>query len=268
MNEEGKNLTSHPFEIEISLWEIARMLIRRIHWLIIAGIAAGVITFLAVTLFVTPKYESKVSFFVFNSTNTSSQTGTVNNADLQAAESLATTYSKILESNTVLDAVIEDLGGQADLSRKDLSSMLKVSVVSDTQLLEVVVTSSDAAFACDIASSFANVAPTEIVRITKAGGAEVVDKPEIAQTKSSPNKTRDCAVGALLGICIAAIIIIIKNLSDTTIYLPGDITAATDVIVIGQIPTIEPQNATIGWQLAEGGTTGHETREKGPRYSK
>ena len=48
--------------------------------------------------------------------------------------------------------------------------MVNVSVVSDTQLLEVVVTSTNSELACKIANSFAKVAPTEIVRITKAGG--------------------------------------------------------------------------------------------------
>ena len=57
------------------------------------------------------------------------------------------------------------------MTRKELSKMVDVSVVSDTQLLEVVITSTDAEFACRIAQAFVNVAPTEIVRITKAGGA-------------------------------------------------------------------------------------------------
>ena len=36
------------------------------------------------------------------------------------------------------------------------------------QLLQVVITSTDPAFACRVAGAFAKVAPTEIVRITKA----------------------------------------------------------------------------------------------------
>lgn len=55
-------------------------------------VAAGV--YAVVTIFVTPTYESRVSFYVYNSADNSSQ-GTINNSDLQAAESLATTYSKI-----------------------------------------------------------------------------------------------------------------------------------------------------------------------------
>jgi capsular polysaccharide biosynthesis protein len=165
---------------------IVRLLLSRLHWILLSGILIAAIVFGAVKLFVTPTYESRVSFYVYNSSDTASRTGTVNNNDLQAAESLATTYSKILGSNSVLDAVLEDLGENSNITRKELSNMTHASVITDTQLLEVVVTSADAEFSCDVASSFAAVAPTEIVRITKAGGVEVVDRPEISTERPRP----------------------------------------------------------------------------------
>ena len=136
---------------ELSLWDIVQLLLKKFYWLLLAGVLAAAGVYAVVTLLVTPTYESKVSFYVYNSANNTQQTGTINNSDLQAAESLATTYSKILESNSVLDAVLEDLNVDGRLSRKELSKMIEVSVVSNTQLLEVVVTSTDAQFACRIA---------------------------------------------------------------------------------------------------------------------
>ena len=150
---------------ELSLWDITKILLAKIHWLLLAGVVVAAGVYAVVTIFVTPTYESRVSFYVYNSADNSSQ-GTINNSDLQAAESLATTYSKILASNSVLDSVLSDLRAETSLSRKELSRMVNVSVVSDTQLLEVVVTSTDPELACKIANSFAKVAPTEIVRIT------------------------------------------------------------------------------------------------------
>lgn len=130
---------------ELSLWDAARLLLTKVHWLLLTGIVVAVGVYIVISMFVTPTYESRVSFYVYNGTNSSSQ-GTINNSDLQAAESLATTYSKILESNSVLDAVLSDLKSGSSLSRKELGRMVEVSVVSDTQLLEVVVTSTDSDF--------------------------------------------------------------------------------------------------------------------------
>ena len=247
---------------EISLWDLARLLLRKLHWLLLAGLLAGGLVYLAISLLVTPTYKSRVSFYVFNRTDGSSQSGIINTGDLLAAESLATTYSKIRASNSILDAVLNDLGPDAELTRKELSGMVDVSVVTDTQLLEVVITSTDPKFACRVADSFAKVAPTEIIRITKVGGVEVVDQPEVPTDKSSPRTLFDSAIGVLAGIIIVAVIIVVRSLSDVTIYLSEDITGAADVTVLGQIPTIDFSGSTVGWELEEGGNSHHEHHEK------
>ena len=139
--------------------------------------------------------------------------------------------------------------------------MVKASVISGTQLLEVVVTSPSAEFSRQIAGSFARIAPTEIVRITKAGGVEVVDRPELATEKSSPRTAFDTAVGFLVGVIFISVYLLVNMLSDTTIYLPEDINSFAGVVVLGQIPTIETNNSGAGWKLEEGGAAGNESDE-------
>lgn len=247
---------------ETTLWDVAGLLLRKIHWLILAGLLMGAIVYFAVSFLIAPKYESSVSFYVFNNTS-SSQSGTVNNGDLQAAESLATTYSNILASNSVLDAVLNDLGSNVDLTRKELSEMTDASVVSGTQLLEMVVTSTDPQLSCKIASSFAKVAPNEMIRITKVGGVEVVDRPEIATEKSSPRTVFDSAIGFVVGMLIAAVVIVTRSMSDTTIYLPEDIEKAIGVTVLGQIPDINASGDDAEcWNLTEGGTVLYGEKER------
>lgn len=252
---ENKNPYVPADGTELSLWSIVQLLLKKFYWLLLAGIVAAAGVYAVLTLLVTPTYESKVSFYVYNSANNTQQTGTINNSDLQAAESLATTYSKILESNSVLDAVLEDLHAAEGLSRKELSRMIEVSVVSNTQLLEVIVTSEDAQFACRIADAFGTVAPTEIVRITKAGGVEVVDHPEVATEKSSPRTVFDSALGFAVGAILASLILVLRTLSDTTIYLPEDIEKLAGITVLGQIPDINVTDKKYTyWELTEGGT--------------
>lgn len=251
---------------EVSLWDIARLLLSKFYWLLLAGIIAGAGVYFAVTFLVTPTYESRISFYVYNSANNNTaQSGTINNSDLQAAESLATTYSKILGSNSVLDAVLADLGEGSILSRKELSDMVKVAVVSDTQLLEVVIASPNPSFACKIADSFAKVAPVEIVRITKAGGVEIVDRPEVATEKSAPRTVFDSALGFMIGAIIAALIIVLRAAADATIYLPEDIEKVTDAAILGQIPDIDVTDGSYNyWALVEGGAIRNDEKEKQP----
>lgn len=247
---------------EQSLWDVAKVLLSKLHWVLLAGIVAAALVYMAISVFVTPTYESRVSFYVYNSTNNTAQ-GTINNSDLQAAESLATTYSKILESKSVLDSVLTDIRGETALSRKELNRMVKVSVISDTQLLEVVVTSTDPKLACRIADAFAKVAPTEIIRITKAGGVEVVDQPEVASEKTAPRTVFDSAIGFVLGVIVISVILVLRMLADTTIYLPEDIECAANVTILGMIPEINITNdACAEWALTEGGAVLYHEKEK------
>lgn len=208
------------------------------YWLLLGGVVGGALVFAAVSLFITPSYQSSVSFYVYNSPDSVATTKTVNNQDLQAAESLATTYSNILESNIVLDAVLDDLGdNRGGLTRSELSDMVDASVITNTQLLEVVVSSNDADFACRIAESFENVAPRELQNITKVGGVEIVDQPEVATRPASPRTLFDSAIGLVIGVIVAGIILGVRMMADQTIYVPEDI--ENSVTVLGAIPRID-----------------------------
>lgn len=264
MNENQKT-QKDTARAEVSLWSIVGLLLRKIHWLIVAGLVSGAGVYLVLSFLVTPTFESRVTFYVYNNSGGASQSGSIDKSDLQAAESLATTYSKILESNSVLNAVLRDLNSA--LTRKELAQMVDVAVVTNTQLLEVVITSTDANFACNVAESFAGVAPAEIVRITKAGGVEVVDHPEVATEQASPRTAFDTAIAVVVGVIIAAVIIILKTLSDTTIYLSEDIEKLVGVAVIGQIPEIEGTEKNYKyWELANGGTISYETNDDAAKH--
>jgi len=232
-------------KVEVTLLDILKLLLSKSYWLLLAGVLAGACVFLVTTFLITPSYESRVSFYVYNSSNNSVQSGTINNGDLQAAESLATTYSKILASNSILDAVLQELGPDVSLSRKSLSGMVSVST--------------DPAFACRVAGAFAKVAPTEIVRITKAGGVEIVDQPEIPTDKASPRTVFDTAIGVIIGVMVAAVIVILRTLADTTIYLPEDIENMVGITVLGQIPDINSADDNYAyWTVTEEGAAKNE----------
>ncbi len=251
---------------EIDLLELLRVLLRKLHWLILAGLVCGLAAFLITHFLIAPTYQSTASFYVYTKTvestsGTDVNGGTIQNADLQAAESLASTYTKIMESNSVLDAALAELKQTqgTDLTRKELADMVEVSVVSDTQLISLTVTSTDAKEACAIASALIKVAPTEIIRITKAGGVEIVDSPEVATEKSSPSTSKNVVVGALIGIVLAAAIVILQDLSNSVIYLPEDLKKMTGFPVLGQIPEIATaEQASVSWTTIQQGVIGYE----------
>lgn len=246
-----------PGNGEISLVTVARFLLGKWYWMLLAGAVAGMAVFFVVRYLVTPTYQSSVSFYVYNSPDSVTNTKTVNDQDLQAAESLATTYANILESNTMLDAVLDNMGSEGKgLTRKELSEMAEAFVISNTQLLEVDVSSSDPELARKVAESFEQVAPKELQQITKVGGVEVVDQPESPTEPTSPRVAFDSAIGVVVGVIVAAIVLITRMLADQTIYVPEDIEGV--VTVLGSIPTIEQDSAGRTWRVKIEKKVGHE----------
>ena len=58
---------------------------------------------------------------------------------------------------------------------------------------------------------------------------------------------------------VAAVIVIVRTLSDTTIYLPEDVEKLNGITVLGQIPEIEaPEGKYNYWKMEEGGVIRHD----------
>ena len=87
---------------------------------------------------------------------------------------------------------------------------------------------------------------------------EVVDRPEVAPKKSSPRTVFDTAIGFIVGIIIAFIIIVIRAVSDTTVYLSEDLESIPDLAVLGQIPNINVSGRYSYLSLKEGGVISYE----------
>jgi hypothetical protein len=62
---------------------------------------------------------------------------------------------------------------------------------------------------------------------------------------------------------VISLLIVIKALADTTIYLPEDIERAAGVTVLGQIPEIvAPKNEYAYWKLTNGGAVRYEDKKR------
>lgn len=231
-------------ETEIDLMEIFQILLASWIPIVIVGLLAAMLAGLWTHFFITKKYTATASMYVYtNPKNT--EAGTVSNADLAAADNLIKTYQAIVKSNTALKVISERLNAEhpeyADyhVTAGMLKGATSVNVPSGTKLLEIRVVTVDPKLSADIANTYANYVPDEIVRITKAGGVEIVDYATTPGSHSSPNLTRNAAVGLMVGLVAAAAYFVLRALLDTTIYSGDEIAKVTNCPVIGNIPHVE-----------------------------
>ena len=230
-----------PKKNKMSFGDVLRLIGHKLRQIIVTGIVFGIVVYLVVSFLGTPVYESRVSFYAVSSADSSSA---ANSTGTQADDGLASTYARILESTSMLDAVLNEVSSSG-LSRESLYKMVNSSVVKNTQIFEVSVRSTNAETAYLVAQAFCDAAPAEIVRITRTEGVEVVDKPELAQKKAAPNELRDAIIAFFVGVIIAAIYFVKKKCSDKKIYGKNDIKAVADVPVLGQIPSIDCSSAEL-----------------------
>ncbi|MEX2948676.1 Wzz/FepE/Etk N-terminal domain-containing protein [Staphylococcus warneri] len=153
--------------------------------------------------------------------------------EVQSNIQLVNTYSEIVKSPAMLDKVSKELDGK--YSTNDLSKMLSVSNQKETQILNIEVVNTKPQDAEKIANAFAKVSSDEIPKIMNVDNVSVLSKADGTVNKVSP-KTLLNIIGALfVGIILATLFIIFKEIFDKRIKDESDVERELDIPVIGSI---------------------------------
>ena len=227
-------------ELEIDLGEIFRLLWSKALLLILTAVLAAAMVFSYTWFCVSPMYTASVSLYVYSNNRSGTSVST---SDLNASKTLVDTYLVILESNSLLTQVSDQLS--TPVSASAIRSMMSASAINDTEAFRVSIRSSDPALAQEIANCLADVAPAELLRVVKGGDAEVIDYAELPTGYDWPI-VRNTAVGALVGFLLAAAYVILRHLLDTTIHTEEDLTKTFSLPVLGNIPFILESSSSDG----------------------
>lgn len=232
------NETEKTEEIEIDLSRLFKALWKHLVVLILAAILGAALFFTYAKFFVTPMYKASAVMYVNNSSSTGSST--VTNSDLTASQSLVDSYIVILMTKLTLEEAIE----QAELpyTYEELYEMVSASSVNDTEFFSITVTSADPEEAALIANTLAVLLPNRIASVIEGTSATIADSASTPTEKSSPNVTKYTAVGLLLGLLIAAGVVIVRELTDDEIHQDGDLLQMyPDIPVLASIPDLRSQ---------------------------
>jgi capsular exopolysaccharide synthesis family protein len=198
----------------------------------IGGILAGTIAFFMGSTI----YRAEVSFYVYSNPDyVDDSSVNVSSNDFSAAKDLLESYTQVLKSDTVLNKVIENLG--LNCKPEDLSKVINSEPVENTAVFYVYVDYSDPYSAMQIANAIADVAPSEITRIVKSGGIEVIDRAELpTEPYESVSLTKCIMLGALGAGAAALLISFCIGLLDATIRRKYEVTNSFTLPILGDIP--------------------------------
>ena len=219
-------------ERTIDLREIFLVIRKRIIWLIaaalICGAGAGIYSFYIAE----PVYSSTSKLYILTQS-----TSITSFADIQLGSSLALDYLELIKSRPVVETVIGDL--DLELSYEDLLKQLTVKNPTSTRIIEITINDTDAYMAKNIANAFSKVAQRKISEIMKTDEPSVVENAVLAEKPISPQKGRTILIGLLIGLILAAVVVIARYLTDDTFKNPGDVERYLGLNTIAVIPIDE-----------------------------
>ncbi len=225
--------------IEVDLLALLRLLWRNLWLMLFLGVLFGV-SFLAYTYFcVTPQYTASTTIYINNSIMTDTVT-TISASDLSASAQLATTYKAVITSDRVLDQVIEK--EELNMTASQLAGKITTVSVDNTEILRISVKDSDPKRAARIANTVAEIAPDEISDIIDGSSVKIVDEAKIPTARTSPNYRKNVFLGALIGVLLGMMLIIIRQVTDVTVHSEDDLEDAMDefgIPLIGIIPDFD-----------------------------
>ena len=168
------------------------MLAKRWAWLVILGaVICGGATYIA-TLFIAPTYQASTTIII-NLKSSSSPFDSVNASVLAVP-----TYAQLLTSSQVLEPVLEQHSG---LTLKQLVSMISVKPQTNTELIELDVTSGNPQLATDLANQ---ISQSYAQFINAQFSVSVQILPAVfPNDPANPKPLLDTTIGAVVGLGLA-----------------------------------------------------------------
>lgn len=218
---------------EIELRDLFYVIMKRAWLIVLITVLSVMVSGLVSIFLLTPEFETNTSLMLGKASDYNSDSS-YSYQDVKTNKELIGTYGEIAKSRVVLSAVKEDIG--LDMTIEQLSDMVSVTLLKNTEIINVSVRDTSPQRAALIANSVARVFMDNVSRIMKIDNVQIIDTAIIPEDPISPRVKMNIAIAGVLGIMISVFIIFLLEAFDHSIKIPEDVTKHLDLPVIGMIP--------------------------------
>lgn len=229
-------------EEEISLREIFEVLKKRLK-IIVAVILIAVLTTSVVTFVVIkPIFESNTTIMVGKPKNrVVDPNNPITYQEVQTNRLLVSTYGEIAKSRSVLEEVIKNMN--LAMTSDELRDKVDVSLVKDTEIIQIKVQDHDPVVAASLANAIAQAFSKQVIRIMNVENVQVVDEAIPGTSPVRPRPMLNIAISLVLGLMMGVFLAFVLEFFDTSIKTPEDVARYLGLPVIGSIPYKEEGEA-------------------------
>ncbi|MCD7112824.1 YveK family protein [Limosilactobacillus agrestis] len=258
----------------IDLHRLMMLCRKHIKMLIIWTLLAGVLGYVVAQFVVVPKYTATTEILVNqkHENNDNGQAYTNQQADIQ----MINTYKDIITNQVILSkaskqlknpvkvikpaqpaeyrrnadgtrklikeaqpAVVEHGGKSYNLSTADLKKAISVQTQQNSQVFSLQVKTDDPQESAVVANTVANVFKQQIKKIMSVNNVTIVSRASTPDEPSFPNKKLFALVGAVLGLILSFLYILIGDLMDTSVHDDNYLTNELGLTNLGHVNHIE-----------------------------
>ena len=220
---------------EVNLKELFRYILNKLYIVVTVTVVVVLAGEIYSTYLKTPLFKSTAKLVLTSSQGEGSTTA-VTNTDITLSNNLVKTYSEIITSRGVLSKVISNLG--LNTTTDELASKVTVASVSNTQIITLSVSDSDAAQAEKIANEIAKVFKAEILSLYKIDNVQIVDKAQVATTPYNVNVLKQTLQFLAAGIAMGLGIVLVMFYLDNTIKNSQVVEDKVGLVVLGVVPKV------------------------------
>lgn len=204
-------------------------------------LTSGFVALSAVISFflLTPQYQSNTTLLVgrYVSRVMVESDAAITYQEVQTNRLLVSTFGEIAKSRSVLDEVIKKL--RLDSNAQQLRDRINVSLVRDTEIIQIDVTYENPEQAAAIANELAKSFSRKIVRIMNTQNIQVIDEAIPMYKCVKPKHVQNIFIALVAGLMLGTLIAITVEFLDTTIKTPEEVDKYLGLSVIGSIPFIK-----------------------------
>lgn len=227
---------------EIDLLELFYRLIEKSVWIVLAALIGAIAFGSYSQFFVEPTYRSTAKLYVVNTNDTA-----INLTDLNLGEKVADDFVQVFKNRDVYDQVVirmeEDYAVKLPYSFDELQSMMNISVIDNTRILRISVSSLSAVEAEQIATAYAETAKEFITAVM--GMKEPADFERARLGERNPQNTiRNALLGFVLGAVAASLVIIVLFIVDDRVRTAEQLQKQLNLATLGMMPVQETERTS------------------------
>lgn len=218
---------------EINIRDFFKFILKNIVIIFIVSLGISIITFVYSKYIKVPLYETYTTLLLTKSTDSTTNSGTIDQNDISLNQKLVSTYSELIKSKRVLNQVIDDL--ELNYKVNDLAKLITVESVQNTEILKISVRNEDAALAGIIANKIASVFSNEVVEIYKINNISIIDEATTPKAVANNTSTKDMIFAFMFGVFLMIIVLFIIYYFDDTIKVSDTLEEEIKMPIIGKI---------------------------------